>query len=101
MFRSALISVVASLGRFGRVLALKITETSLGIPLGRPESRSMDLFFGPGGLQERSKRLPQGLQVAKTAPRALQEASGSIVKPFWSHLGSHPGAFWDKFDYRT
>ena len=56
---------------FGSALAPKIAETSLEIPLGAPNSRSKDLFFGPGGLQERSKRPPRGLQAAKIAPRAL------------------------------
>ena len=77
---------------FGSALAPKIAETCLEIPLGAPKSRSKDLFFGPGGLQERSKRPPRGLQAAKIAPRALQEALGSILEPFWNHLGSHPGA---------
>ena len=47
--------------RFGSLLAPKVAETSLGIPLGAPKSRSKDLFFGPGGVQERSKR-PAGGQ---------------------------------------
>ena len=33
------------------------------------------------------KRSPRDLQVAKTAPRALQEAPGSILEPFGNHLG--------------
>ena len=90
---------------FGSALAPKIAETSLEIPLGALKGRSKDLFFGPGGLQERSKRLPRGPQPARTAPRALQEASGSILEPFGSHLGSYFGAileqFGDTFDYRT
>ena len=68
--------------RLGSLLAPKIAETCLEIPLGAPKSRSKDLFFGPGGLQGRSKRPPRGLQPAKTAPRALQEAP--ILQPFWS-----------------
>ena len=91
--------------RFGSLLAPKIAETSLEIPLGALKGRSKDLFFGPGGLQERSKRPPRGRQPAKTTPRALQGASGSILESFWSHSGSHPGAilesFGDSFDYRT
>ena len=79
---------------FWSALAPKIVETSLEIPLGAPKSRSKDLFFGPGGLQERSKRPPRGLQPARTAPRALQEASGSILEPFGSHSGSHFGTIW-------
>ena len=63
---------------FGSALAPKIAETCLEIPLGAPKSLSKDLFPGPGGPQGRSKRFPRGLQAAKTAPRALQEASGSI-----------------------
>ena len=47
--------------RFGSFLAPKIAETCLEIPLGAPKSRSGDFFFGPGGLQERSKR-PAGGQ---------------------------------------
>jgi hypothetical protein len=43
--------------RFGTLLALKMAETCLWIPLGAPKSRSGDLFFGPGDPQERSKRL--------------------------------------------
>ena len=72
--------------RFGSFLAPKIAETCLEIPLGAPKSRSKDLFFGPGGLQGRSKRPPRGLQPAKTAPRALQEASGSILELFWTNF---------------
>ena len=75
---------------FGSALAPKIAETSLEIPLGAPKSRSKDLFFGPGGLQERSKRptggenkRPEDRTIAKRSPRWLQEASkrhsGAIV----------------------
>ena len=71
---------------FGRLSAPKIVETSLEISLGAPKGRSKDLFFGPGGLQERSKRPPRGLQAARTARRALQEASGSIWEPFWTNF---------------
>ena len=91
--------------RFGRFLAPKIAETCLEIPLGAPKSRSKDLLFGPGGIQGRSKRPPRGLQAARTAPRALKKASGSILEQFGNDVGSHPGAileqFGDKFDYRT
>ena len=76
---------------FGSALAPKIAETCLEIPLGALKRCSKDLFFGPGGLQERSTRPSRGLQAAKTAPRAPLEASGSILQLFWSHSGSHPG----------
>ena len=83
--------------RFGSFLAPKIAETCLEIPLGAPKSRSKDLFFGPGGLQERSKRPPRGLQAAKTAPRALQEAGGSILEPIWEPCWSDFGAMLQQF----
>ena len=89
--------------RFGSFLGCKIAETSLGILLGALKSRSRALSSGLGGLQEPSKTPPRGLHAAKTAPRALQQAPGSILESFWSFLGSNPGAilesFWDKFDY--
>ena len=82
-----------------------IAENCLGTRLGAPKSELRALWFGPGGLQELSERPPRGLQAAKTTPRALQEASGSILEPFGSHFGNHPGAildqFGDTFDYKT
>ena len=46
--------------RLGSLLASKVAETCLGIPLGAPKSSSGDFFFGPGGLQERSRKLAGG-----------------------------------------
>jgi len=70
--------------RFGSLLALKVVETSLGVPLGAPKSRSGDLFFGPGGLQERSKRPTEGQNKgteratrAKRHPRGVQDRFGT------------------------
>ena len=60
---------------FGSFLDPKTVETCLGIPLGAPKSRSGDLFFGPGGLQERSNSVPRGLQEHSRLPRQLQELS--------------------------
>ena len=92
--------------RFGSLLDLKIGESSLGIPLGAPGSRTGDLFFGPGALEERSKRLPRGLQETSRLPRELQELSkrlrdrfwsdfggiwGAILEPFWKHFGTSLG----------
>ena len=72
---------------FGTHLAPKIVETSLQGPLGPAKSRFRLVLFGPEGFQERSKRPPRDLQAAKTAPRGLQEAPGSILEPFWNHFG--------------
>ena len=97
--------VLAPFGHpFWSLLATKMAETCLEIPLGTPKSRSRDVFFGPGGLQERSKRLPRGIQAAKTAPRALQEAPGSILELYWISFGlilvlicSKFETFWELF----
>ena len=83
--------------RFGSLLAPGLAETSLLGGLGPSKGRFAITFFGSGGLQERSERLPRGLQAAKTAPRALQEASGSILEQFWSHLGTILESFWKHF----
>ena len=64
-----------------------MAETCLGIPLGAAKSRSRLLLGAPRGVQERPKRLPRDLQAAKTTPRALQEAPGSILEPFGDVLG--------------
>ena len=55
--------------RFGSLLAVKMAETSLGIPLGAAKSRSRDLFSGPCAVQERSKWPPRALQEASRRPR--------------------------------
>ena len=94
--------------RFGSCLAPKIVETCLEIPLGAPKSRSKDLFFGPGGLQERSKRPTEGQNKgteratrAKRHPRGVQDRFGtpfgSIFEQFWRHFGAMWGAFWRTF----
>ena len=41
----------------------------------------------PRGSKKRSKRPPGDLQLAKTAPRALKEAPGAVLEPFWLHFG--------------
>ena len=82
---------------FGSSLAPMLAESCLGTRLGAPKSELRALWFGPGGLQELSERPPRGLQAAKTTPRALQEASGSILEPFWSYSGSYLGAIWEPF----
>ena len=78
-----------------------IAENCLGARLGALQSRSRALRFGLGGLQEPPKRPPRGLQAAKTAPRALQEAGGSILEliwePFWSIFWSDFGAMLQQF----
>ena len=65
---------------FGTLLATKMAETCLGNRLGPAQSRSRLLLFGPGGFQERSKRLP----------RAVQEASKS-----WSCSRMGPRGLWE------
>ena len=54
-----------------RALALRCLE----IPVGAPKTRSGDLFFSPGALQERSNSVPRGLQEHSRLPRQLQELS--------------------------
>ena len=73
------------------LLAPKAAETSLEIPLGAPESRSGDLFVGPGGLQERSRRpiggQDKGTERATRAKRPPRRVRG----PFRTHFGYHFG----------
>ena len=79
----------------GSLLALKMAETSLGIPRGAAKSRSRDLLFDPGAFQECSKRPPGALQEAsRSAPRGLQAA---IRQAFWHHVepsGTYCGFIW-------
>ena len=60
--------------RFGRHVALKMAETSLGIPLGAAKSRSRALFFG-------SKTAPRGLHEAKTLEEESKRPHGSDFDP--------------------
>ena len=81
---------VASGARFGTLLGSilgafaphMIAESCLGSRLGALKSRSRALFVGPGGFQEPSKTPPRGPKAAKTAPRALQQAPGSMLGGF-------------------
>ena len=73
--------------RLGAHLAPRHAETDLPGALGPSKSRFQLCFFSSKSVQERSKRLLRDLQAAKRAPRALQEAPGSILEPFWSYLG--------------
>ena len=62
----------------GNLLALKMAETSIGIPLGAAKSRSRALF-STLALQERSYRPPGAVQEAKRRQEASRET-------FWTHL---------------
>ena len=69
-------------------MAPRHAETSL---LGASVQEPFPILVGggqrpPRALQERSKRPPRDLQAAKTGPRALQEALGSILGPFREHF---------------
>ena len=82
--------------RFGSLLAPKIAETSLGIPLGAPKSRSKDLFFGPGGVQERSKRPAGGQNKAPCFGTVLGTALGGGPPPNRTILGCFRDAILEK-----
>ena len=62
-------SILHPLGlTFGSLLAPKMAETSLGIPLGAAKSRSRLVFFCLRAVQERSKMSPRPLQEASMRP---------------------------------
>ena len=61
----------------GSLLAPKMAQTSLGIPLGPAQSRSRRLFFGPRAAQDRSKKPPRPLQEAFRRPRSSKKPPGS------------------------
>ena len=96
---------------FGSLLAPKMAETSLGIPLGPARSHSRLLFFGLQAPQERSKSPSRPLQEASRSPRCSKRPPGSHLAPnflqFWSHLswktelwklfGLPPAALWESF----
>ena len=71
---------------FGTLLAPKIAENCLEIPLGAPKSRSRALWIGPGGLQERPRRPTGGQNKGTERATYSQEAS---------KMG--PGAILDRF----
>ena len=92
----------------GSLLALRMAETSLKIPLGPAKSSSRVFFFGPGGVQERPKRLTGGQNKgtkratrAKRPPRGLWDPFWShfvtVFAPFWSYFGAIVGAVLDSF----
>ena len=61
----------------GSLFAPKMAENSLGFPFGAAKSRPRVLFFGPGALQERSKRPPGALQEASRMPRGSKRVQGA------------------------
>ena len=76
----------------GGYLDPRQAETGLLGGLGPSKSRFQLLFFGPGGLQERSKRptggenkRPEQRTIAKRSPRGFQDT-------FWSPLREDFGA---------
>ena len=75
----------------GSLLAPKMAETSLEIPLGLAKSRSRLFFFGLQALQERSRRPLRPLQDSSGRPRCSKKPPGSNLAPnlppFWSQLG--------------
>ena len=93
---------------FGSLLAPKMAETCLGIPLGAAKSRSGLLLGAPRAPQEASKSVPRGFQETSRLPRGFQELSKRLQDRFWSHFGailepfgepfwSYFGDIWDKF----
>ena len=87
----------------GSLLAPKMAETCVGIPLGAAKSRSRLLFSAPSATQEASKSAPISpwkthlgrpslFKSSKRPPRGLQEASrahlAAMLVPFWSHFGA-------------
>ena len=77
--------------RFESLLALKMAETSVGIPFGAAKSRSRALFCAPnakvdahrvrsGALQEASRR-------SRRSKRPPGSHFGSIWQPFRNHFG--------------
>ena len=81
---------------FGSLLAPKMAETSLGIPLGAAKSRSRLVFFGPRAVQERSKRSPRPLQEASMSPRRSRKAPRSLWRQIltpWNPSGRQKQPF--------
>ena len=68
---------------FGSLLAPKMAETSLGIPLGAAKSRSRALCFDPRALQDRTKRHLRALQEASRRLRHSKKPPGSHSGPIW------------------
>ena len=84
---------------FGSLLAPKMAETCLGIPLGAAKSCSRLLFLAPRAPQEASKSAPSAPgsppfadQAFLRAPRHLQEAPKRPPRPIWQPCWHHFGA---------
>ena len=69
--------------------------------LERPRAVQEYFFFGPGALQERSKRPPRGFQEASRRPRGSKRPPGShfgpIWTPFWTPFGRILELIWNVF----
>ena len=91
-------SILHPLGlTFGSLLAPKMAETSLGIPLGAAKSRSRLVFFGLRAVQERSKMSPRPLQEASMRPIRSKKTPRGLWGPTFTPprpLGTSKTAVW-------
>ena len=71
----------------GAHLAPRHAETDLLGGLGPSKSRFQLLFWGPRGVQERSKRLPRG----QRRPEQISRPPKSAPRSIWDQFGNHFG----------